>query len=54
MAHISRPVACSRPLSFIKSYEAQVLLRNGTKDLPRMTKILENERVRVVIHVIIR
>ena len=26
-------------------YEAQALLRNGTRDLPRMTKILQNERV---------
>ena len=26
-------------------YEAQVLLRNGTQDLPRMTRVLQNERV---------
>ena len=29
-----------------QGYEAQVLLSNGTRDLPRMTKILQNERVR--------
>jgi len=28
-----------------QAFEAQVLLRNGTQDLPRMTKILQNERV---------
>ncbi|KXN89509.1 hypothetical protein AN958_05671 [Leucoagaricus sp. SymC.cos] len=29
-----------------EAYEAQQLLRNGTRDLPRMIKILDNERVR--------
>ena len=24
------------------------MLRNGTKDLPRMTKVLENEKVRFI------
>jgi hypothetical protein len=37
------------PLMFIEQIfqarEAQQLLRSGTKDLPRMTKILESERV---------
>ncbi|KAG6856044.1 hypothetical protein H0H87_008148 [Tephrocybe sp. NHM501043] len=28
-----------------QAYEAQQLLRNGTLDLPRMTKILESQRV---------
>ena len=30
---------------FEQLYEAQALLRNGTRDLPRMTKILQNESV---------
>ncbi|PPQ94802.1 hypothetical protein CVT25_007439 [Psilocybe cyanescens] len=29
-----------------EAYEAQVLLRNGTEDLARMSKVLQNERVR--------
>ncbi|PPQ71364.1 hypothetical protein CVT24_011750 [Panaeolus cyanescens] len=33
-----------------EAYEAQVLLRNGTRDLPRMTKILENERVFLLVN----
>lgn len=28
-----------------QAHEAQQLLRSGTQDLPRMTKVLENERV---------
>ncbi|KAJ3533449.1 hypothetical protein NMY22_g7326 [Coprinellus aureogranulatus] len=32
-----------------EAYEAQLLLRNGTKDLPRMTKVLENERVFLLV-----
>ncbi|CAA7259355.1 unnamed protein product [Cyclocybe aegerita] len=31
-------------------YEAQMLLRNGTQDLPRMTKILQNERVFLLVN----
>ncbi|KAF9480192.1 hypothetical protein BDN70DRAFT_805669 [Pholiota conissans] len=33
-----------------EAYEAQVLLRNGTKDLPRMTHILKNERVFLLVN----
>lgn len=37
------------PMVFVKqifqAHEAQQLLRSGTQDLPRMTKVLENERV---------
>jgi len=33
-----------------EAYEAQVLLRSGTKDLPRMNKILENERVFLLVN----
>ncbi|KAF8958527.1 Spc19-domain-containing protein [Flammula alnicola] len=33
-----------------EAYEAQVLLCNGTKDLPRMTKILQNERVFLLVN----
>ncbi|KAG5654227.1 hypothetical protein H0H81_005914 [Sphagnurus paluster] len=32
-----------------EAYEAQQLLRNGTHDLPRMTKILESQRVFLLI-----
>ncbi|TEB32210.1 hypothetical protein FA13DRAFT_1791037 [Coprinellus micaceus] len=32
-----------------EAYEAQLLLRNGTKDLPRMTKVLENEKVFLLV-----
>ncbi|KAA1466527.1 hypothetical protein DENSPDRAFT_831384 [Dentipellis sp. KUC8613] len=32
-----------------EAYEAQQLLRNGTFDLPRMAKILDNERVFLLI-----
>lgn len=33
-----------------EGYEAQVLLSNGTRDLPRMTKILQNERVFLLVN----
>ncbi|KAF9057544.1 Spc19-domain-containing protein [Panaeolus papilionaceus] len=33
-----------------EAYEAQVLLRNGTRDLPRMTKVLQNERVFLLVN----
>ncbi|KAF8883151.1 Spc19-domain-containing protein [Gymnopilus junonius] len=33
-----------------EAYEAQVLLRNGTKDLPRMNKVLQNERVFLLVN----
>ncbi|KDR84290.1 hypothetical protein GALMADRAFT_133627 [Galerina marginata CBS 339.88] len=33
-----------------EAYEAQVLLRNGTKDLPRMNKILQSERVFLLVN----
>lgn len=36
-------------LKAYKAYEAQELLRNGTRDLPRMKKILENQRVRYLV-----
>lgn len=29
----------------LQAHEAQQLLRNGTFDLPRMSKVLENQRV---------
>ncbi|KAK2465925.1 hypothetical protein APHAL10511_001566 [Amanita phalloides] len=32
-----------------EAYEAQQLLRNGTKDLARMTKVLENQRVFLLV-----
>lgn len=32
-------------IMFIKAFEAQQLLRNGTFDLPRMKKVLESQRV---------
>ncbi|GLB34194.1 putative spc19 [Lyophyllum shimeji] len=32
-----------------EAYEAQQLLRNGTRDLPRMTKILQSQRVFLLI-----
>jgi len=31
-------------------YEAQVLLRNGTHDLPRITKVMQNERVFLLVN----
>lgn len=33
-----------------EAYEAQELLRNGTRDLPRMKKILENQRVFLLVN----
>ncbi|KAF9450154.1 hypothetical protein P691DRAFT_758422 [Macrolepiota fuliginosa MF-IS2] len=33
-----------------EAYEAQQLLRNGTRDLPRMTKILDRERVFLLVN----
>uniref|UniRef100_A0A8H7Y052 DASH complex subunit SPC19 n=1 Tax=Psilocybe cubensis TaxID=181762 RepID=A0A8H7Y052_PSICU len=33
-----------------EAYEAQVLLRNGTEDLARMSKVLENERVFLLVN----
>ncbi|TFK43892.1 Spc19-domain-containing protein [Crucibulum laeve] len=33
-----------------EAYEAQQLLRNGTKDLPRMTKVLASERVFLLVN----
>ncbi|KAG6861974.1 hypothetical protein C0995_009158 [Termitomyces sp. Mi166 len=36
-------------LTNFQAYEAQQLLRNGTYDLPRMTKILESQRVFLLI-----
>lgn len=32
-----------------EAFEAQHLLRSGTKDLPRMTKVLENEKVFLLV-----
>jgi len=32
-----------------EAYQAQILLRNGTRDLPRMSKILGNERVFLLV-----
>ena len=32
-------------IDLIQAHEAQQLLRNGTFDLPRMTKVLESQRV---------
>lgn len=32
----------------IQAFEAQQLLRNGTFDLPRMSKVLESQRVRAI------
>ncbi|KAF9527972.1 Spc19-domain-containing protein [Crepidotus variabilis] len=31
-------------------YEAQMLLRNGTRDLPRMTRLLESDRVFLLVN----
>ncbi|EKM79992.1 hypothetical protein AGABI1DRAFT_127674 [Agaricus bisporus var. burnettii JB137-S8] len=33
-----------------EAHEAQQLLRSGTQDLPRMTKVLENERVFLLVN----
>ncbi|PPQ95884.1 hypothetical protein CVT26_015576 [Gymnopilus dilepis] len=33
-----------------EAFEAQMLLRNGTQDLPRMTKVLQNERVFLLVN----
>jgi len=33
-----------------EAYEAQQLLRNGTQDLPRMMKVLDNQRVFLLIN----
>ncbi|KAF4619643.1 hypothetical protein D9613_004834 [Agrocybe pediades] len=33
-----------------EAYEAQVLLRNGTADLSRMSKVLQNERVFLLVN----
>ncbi|KAJ8087111.1 hypothetical protein PM082_005939 [Marasmius tenuissimus] len=32
-----------------EAHESQILLRNGTRDLPRMTKVLDNQRVFMLI-----
>ncbi|THG96876.1 hypothetical protein EW026_g5031 [Hermanssonia centrifuga] len=32
-----------------EAYEAQEILRQGTRDLPRMTRVLENERVFLLV-----
>ncbi|KAF9266184.1 hypothetical protein L218DRAFT_822820, partial [Marasmius fiardii PR-910] len=32
-----------------EAHEAQILLRNGTRDLPRMTKVLESQRVFLLV-----
>ncbi|KAG6812944.1 hypothetical protein H0H92_015264 [Tricholoma furcatifolium] len=40
---------CCEEARFNLTYEAQQLLRNGTYDLPRMTKILESQRVFLLI-----
>jgi hypothetical protein len=34
--------------TLLEAFEAQQLLRNGTYDLPRMKKVLESQRVRIL------
>ena len=36
-------------IALLQAHEAQELLRQGTYDLPRMSKILESDRVRHII-----